>query len=82
MGRVILDPQKVVAALNRKDLTQRELALKTGVSQTTVGRMVHGLPVNRHKAAQVIRVLVEIPAWTAWESSSRAANHSAASRPR
>jgi transcriptional regulator with XRE-family HTH domain len=61
MSRVILDPDKVVAALNRKDLTQRELALRTGISQTTVGRMVHGLPVHRHKAAQVVRVLVGTP---------------------
>ncbi len=61
MSGVVLDPHKVISALNRKDLTQRELALRTGISQTTVGRMVHGLPVHRHKAAQVIRVLIETP---------------------
>ncbi len=61
MSGVVLDPQKVLDALHRKLLTQRELALRTGISQTTVGRMVHGLPVNRQKAAQVIRVLIEIP---------------------
>ncbi|HEY2704432.1 MAG TPA: helix-turn-helix transcriptional regulator [Candidatus Dormibacteraeota bacterium] len=61
MSRVSLDPEKVVAALNRKSLSQRELARRTGVSETTVSHLVRGIPVSRHKAAQVIRVLVDIP---------------------
>jgi transcriptional regulator with XRE-family HTH domain len=61
MSRVTLDPEKVVAALNRKSLTQRELARRTGVSENTVSHLVRGLPVSRHKAAQVIRVLIQIP---------------------
>lgn len=61
MSRVALDSTKVVAALNRKDLTQRDLARRTGVSEQTLSRLVRGLPVSRHTAAQVIRVLVDIP---------------------
>jgi transcriptional regulator with XRE-family HTH domain len=61
MSRVTLDSDKVVGALNRKSLSQRDLARRAGVSETTVSHLVRGLPVSRHKAAQVIRVLVEIP---------------------
>ena len=61
MSRVALDSIKVVAALNRKDLTQRDLARRTGVSEQTLSRLVRGLPVSRHTAAQVIRILVDIP---------------------
>jgi transcriptional regulator with XRE-family HTH domain len=61
MSRVTLDSAKVVGALNRKSLSQRDLARRAGVSETTVSHLVRGLPVSRHKAAQVIRVLVEIP---------------------
>jgi transcriptional regulator with XRE-family HTH domain len=61
MSRVTLDSAKVVGALNRKSLSQRDLARRAGVSETTVSHLVRGLPVSRHKAAQVIRVLIEIP---------------------
>jgi DNA-binding XRE family transcriptional regulator len=56
-----LDSARLVAALNRKALTQGDLAQRSGVSRDTIGRMVRGLPVTRLTATRVIRVLVEIP---------------------
>jgi hypothetical protein len=60
MGTVRLDPRKFVAALDRKGLTHRELALMAHVDENTVSKAARGLPVRRHKAALIVASLLKV----------------------
>jgi transcriptional regulator with XRE-family HTH domain len=60
MGTVCLDPRKVRFALDRKGLTQRELAEMAHVDENTVSKAIRGLPVRRHKAALIVTSLLKV----------------------
>jgi transcriptional regulator with XRE-family HTH domain len=55
---VCLDSRKVRTALDRKGLTQREVAEMAVVDENTVSRAVRGLPIRRHKAALIVSSLL------------------------
>jgi transcriptional regulator with XRE-family HTH domain len=57
---VRLDSGKVRTALDRKGLTQRELAAMAAVDENTVSRAVRGLPIRRHKAALIVASLLRV----------------------
>jgi transcriptional regulator with XRE-family HTH domain len=69
-----LDPWKVRTALDRKGLTQRQVAEMAEVDENTVSRAVRGMPIRRHKAALIVTSLLKakdvagmdefLPTWT------------------
>jgi ribosome-binding protein aMBF1 (putative translation factor) len=61
MGATVrLDARKVRTALDRKGLTQPELAGMAAVDENTVSRAVRGLPIRRHKAALIMTSLLKV----------------------
>jgi hypothetical protein len=54
---VVLDPEKVLAAMARKQLTQQQVAKGAGICLDTMRNMVNGRQVMQPTAAAVVRYL-------------------------
>jgi transcriptional regulator with XRE-family HTH domain len=55
---VVLDVERIRAAMERHCLSATELAVEAGVSILVVNRILHAKPVQRHKATMVINTLL------------------------
>jgi transcriptional regulator with XRE-family HTH domain len=55
---VVLDVEKIRAAMDRRRVNATELAVRAGVSVPVISRILREKPVQRHKAALVIRAIL------------------------
>jgi len=60
-ANVILDVDKVVAAMDRRCLNASKLALAAGVSSPVITRVLRAKPIQRHKAALVVKAIIATP---------------------
>jgi hypothetical protein len=58
---VVLDVEKIRAAMDRRCVNATELAVRAGVSVPVINRILRAKPVRRHSAALVIKAILATP---------------------
>lgn len=58
---VVLDVERIRAAMDRRRVTATELAVRAGVSVPVISRILRAKPIQHHNAALVIRAILATP---------------------
>jgi hypothetical protein len=58
---VVLDVEKIRAAMDRRRVNATELAVRAGVSAQVISRILRAKPVQHHNAALVVRAILATP---------------------